>query len=267
MRGVACDLQQLFKLLSDIISINVDTREEIFYSEIGNYIYNDNDMFILFDVGDPSPSFRPGHCHNSVFHFDMHVDGENILCDSGIYEYSNTSIRNNLRSTSAHNTVKINDSELNEIWDSFRIIKGGSVNNIKIKKKSIQADHNYYFSSEKCIVRRSMKILDNEIGLIIKDKIISKKNKNTICDFLHFGPSVDVVSKHETENMIIIKFKTSSNYFSLNISKSNEEKIILGSSIFSKQFNKKENRLMIKIKCKALTQKLLKYVIKKIEKH
>ena len=130
--GVACDLQQLFKLLSDIISINVDTREEIFYSEIGNYIYNDNDMFILFDVGDPSPSFRPGHCHNSVFHFDMHVDGENILCDSGIYEYSNTSIRNNLRSTSAHNTVKINDSELNEIWDSFRIIKGGSVNNIKI---------------------------------------------------------------------------------------------------------------------------------------
>ena len=112
-----------------------------------------------------------------------------------------------------------------------------------------------------------MKILDNEIGLIIKDKIISK-NKNTICDFLHFGPSVDVVSKHETENMIIIKFKTSSNYFSLNISKSNEEKIILGSSIFSKQFNKKENRLMIKIKCKALTpETIIKYVIKKIEKH
>ena len=80
-----------------------------------------------------SPSFRPGHCHNSVFHFDMHVDGR-TFCDSGIYEYSNTSIRNNLRSTSAHNTVKINDSELNEIWDSFKLLKAAQSIISKLKK-------------------------------------------------------------------------------------------------------------------------------------
>ena len=64
-------------------------------------IMKNGNSWALFRL--PDYRFRPSH--NDVFHFDLWVEGKNVLCDSGTYSYHPQKQVYDFRSVEAHNTA------------------------------------------------------------------------------------------------------------------------------------------------------------------
>ena len=57
---------------------------------------------------------RGGHGHNDILSFELFMDGFNVVTDCGAYLYTaSREWRNRFRSTAFHNTVQVDDEELN----------------------------------------------------------------------------------------------------------------------------------------------------------
>lgn len=87
----------------------------------GFYGYRNGGEMLLADGGAPSPSYQPGHSHCGLLGFELAVAGQPVIVDSGVYDYEATPLRQLLRSTAAHNTVRIDREEQSEIWGAFRM--------------------------------------------------------------------------------------------------------------------------------------------------
>lgn len=78
----------------------------------------------ILDVGEIGPSFLPGHGHADVLSFELALDGQRLLVNSGtsVY-YGNDAERHRQRGTAAHNTVVVDSQDSSEIWDNFRVAR------------------------------------------------------------------------------------------------------------------------------------------------
>ena len=69
----------------------------------------------------PSPAHQPGHAHCDVLGFELCVDGERIVTDTGVYEYQVGPNRLAARSTASHATLQFDGREQSEIWSAHRV--------------------------------------------------------------------------------------------------------------------------------------------------
>ena len=80
-------------------------------------------MVALLDVGEIGPSYLTGHSHADSLTFELSLDGERLIVDSGTSVYEPGDERLRQRSTAAHNTVEIDGADSSEIWSSFRVAR------------------------------------------------------------------------------------------------------------------------------------------------
>lgn len=86
------------------------------FPQSGFYVMRDKDAYMLVDAGRHGHGSSGGHAHNDVLSFECHYGSQTWILDPGCYSYTlDYSIRNLLRSTAYHNTVKIDDREQNTI--------------------------------------------------------------------------------------------------------------------------------------------------------
>ncbi len=76
---------------------------------------------LLTCVGSIGPAHQPGHAHADTLSFVLNVDNLPILVDNGTSTYQKGPRRDWERSTAAHNTVVVADTNSSEIWASFRV--------------------------------------------------------------------------------------------------------------------------------------------------
>lgn len=89
--------------------------------ETGYYGYRHNDEMLLIDAGSIGPSYQPGHGHCDLLSFELIVGGRPVVVDSGVFDYEDTALRQVLRRTAAHNTVRIDQMEQSDVWGCFRV--------------------------------------------------------------------------------------------------------------------------------------------------
>jgi hypothetical protein len=75
---------------------------------------------LILDVGDPCPDDLPAHAHADCLSFELWVDGERWVVDTGTSTYEAGSRRAYERSTAAHNTIEIDGEDQTEVWGIFR---------------------------------------------------------------------------------------------------------------------------------------------------
>lgn len=80
----------------------------------------DDRLHLVADVGPPCPPQLPAHAHSDCLSFELAVDGQRVLVNSGTSTYQPGSRRRFERSTRAHNTVEIDGQNQTEVWGSFR---------------------------------------------------------------------------------------------------------------------------------------------------
>ena len=89
----------------------------------GYFGYRHGGDSLIVDCGPVGPDYQPGHAHCDTLSYELHVGGVPIVVDSGTFDYEPGQFRHYLRSTAAHNTVRIDGQEQSEIWGQFRVAR------------------------------------------------------------------------------------------------------------------------------------------------
>ena len=81
------------------------------------------DAVLIVDVGEIGPDYLPGHAHADTLSFELSVGGRRVIVNSGTSCYGIGRERLRQRSTSAHNTVEVDEQSSSEVWGSFRVAR------------------------------------------------------------------------------------------------------------------------------------------------
>lgn len=144
------------------------------FENSGFYIFKKDDWKLIVDAGQPGPTYIPGHAHCDAGSFELFKAGKPVIVNCGTYAYQ-CKERSFFRSTAAHNTVMVNDTEQSQCWGAFRMAKRGKVSVKNVTDQSIVIE---WLDQKKQRVIRTIQIDDN---LTVTD--ISEKNK--LVGFIH----------------------------------------------------------------------------------
>jgi len=171
-----------------------------------------NNYECIVDIGKIGPDYIPGHAHADTFSFVLNIDNKPFIVDTGISTYEIGEVRDYERSTNAHNTIEINDTNSSQVWGGFRVANRAEVFDIDIKNDIILAKHNGY-KNFGIIHQRTWQFSENKII------IIDNLNQKTKAVFrLHFHPKI---IKQEIKNKIKTnkEFKIVQNYIAFEYNK------------------------------------------------
>jgi len=161
--------------------------------DTGFFGYRHDAEMLLVDGGAPTPPYQPGHSHCGLLGFELVVAGRPVIVDSGVYDYETTPLRHLLRSTAAHNTVRIDCDEQSEIWGAFRMGRRARPGRISLSadlpdRFCFTGSHDgYRHRAGRPIHRR---VVECRIGQCwrVADDIIGG-GSHLVESFLHFHPS------------------------------------------------------------------------------
>lgn len=136
--------------------------EPVRMSESGYRKMRVGTMEAIVDVGSITATYQPGHSHADTFNYELRIDGNPIVVDTGISTYNKTERRQLERSTIAHNSVAVEEKDSSEVWGGFRVGRRAHVVSAKedlggVCRYVIDATHNGY----KELCRRRFEMDDN----------------------------------------------------------------------------------------------------------
>lgn len=143
---------------------------------------------IVVDIGKIGPDYIPGHAHADMLSFEMESHGKPFIVDTGISTYEIGQIRNQERSTSAHNTIQVGNLEQSEMWASHRVGRRAKISVIRDATSTIHAQVEGYYP-QKAYVSRTFSFHPEKIE--ISDNGNIKKNR-CFYTFFHFHPDVNI---------------------------------------------------------------------------
>ena len=164
----------------------------------GFYVLRNTRAHLFVDAGDIGMKGRGGHGHNDIFSFELWCDGSALIVDSGTYTYSaDVMLRNEFRSTPAHNTLMVDGKEVADftgLWSirvdetQPRIARWLAENDRSI----LEAEHSAYRALPSHIShRRQFELVESPFALIITDSL-KGTGLHLIESFLHFAPGVTI---------------------------------------------------------------------------
>lgn len=115
--------------------------EAVPLKECGYRMLKDEQLEAIVDVGNVTAVYQPGHTHADTFNFELRIDGRPFVVDTGISTYNKTQRRQLERSTVAHNTVSVEETDSSEVWGGFRLGKRARVFGLLEERNSVEASH------------------------------------------------------------------------------------------------------------------------------
>ena len=103
---------------------------------------------VIADVGMVGPDYLPGHAHADTLSFELSLERDRVLVNSGISLYESGVERLRQRGTAAHNTLQIDGENSSEVWSSFRVGRRAKVHGVEIEADAdgvrVAAEHDGY---------------------------------------------------------------------------------------------------------------------------
>lgn len=202
-------------------------NKSVKFSNGGYYILRNNDIYYFIRCGELSCRGQGGHSHNDQLSFELNVQGEDFIVDTGTGVYTaDKNIRNLFRSTKQHNTVYVEGYEQNCFDENnlFEMKEETFAKCTKFEDTYFEGYHQGYQKKLNTVYRRKIKLKDKRID--IEDFI--EGSKGILCLNLH--PKVKIL---EVENGI----KLSKNNIEVFLEISNESLKIVESKFSSKYGN------------------------------
>lgn len=107
-------------------SLSIDDEERSWqFPQGGLYIMRADSLYMIVDCGDVGIKGQGSHSHNDLLSFELFYRERSFIVDPGSYIYTgDPDARNLFRSTAYHNTVMIDNIEINEIYPQQLFIIG-----------------------------------------------------------------------------------------------------------------------------------------------
>ena len=212
-------------------------------------IMRSEDMHCVADCGEIGKKGWGGHGHNDILSFELWAGGVNFITDSGSLGYSsNKTLKNEFRSTKAHNTAMIDGVEQANFLSDFRIKADYSTPKILQWTSSesediLIAEHYAYKSMLTDPVTHSRKFIlekmDNRLTVI--DHLYGTGNHIAEL-FFHFKPGVHV--EKTSYNRIYLLDSESGKQMDVDYERKDEE-ILIGSGLVAHRYGQsKPNKVL-----------------------
>ena len=146
---------------------------------------------VIADVAAVGPDYLPGHAHADSLSFELSLQSQRVLVNSGTSVYGTGLDRQRQRGTAAHNTIQIDGTNSSDVWSGFRVGRRASVKIERYETQPnllLQAAHNgYQHLKGHPILRRYWEL--EKHGLEVCD-FVNGKGHHCIEIFFHFHPDV-----------------------------------------------------------------------------
>lgn len=171
----------------------------------GFYGYRSDRDMLLIDCGDIGPSYQPGHTHCDFLSYELMVNQQRVIVDTGVFEYSPGEMRHYVRSTGAHNTVSVDKQEQSEIWGEFRVARRAQKLQANIQTETTDDGDEVCFEgsfkgfpSLRAGIEHSRKLTAQSVGeskvpnVWKVEDTISGKGEHLVESFVHFHPDFEI---------------------------------------------------------------------------
>ena len=152
---------------------------------------------LIFDCGPLGPDYQPGHGHCDVLSYELSLHGRRVVVDTGVSTYEPCAERHYERSTSAHNTVRVDGEEQAEIWASFRVgrrPKVGALEGGVVRDFCFVRGAHYAYQSRGVVHSRTIVLTPRRCWVVID--LLSGKGQHEVESFIHFHPAVSLESSN-----------------------------------------------------------------------
>lgn len=176
--GVAKDCIPLEAACERLLCLDADDSKTVF-EDAGYYKLYSGDIAVMFDAGEPGPSYMLGHAHCDCLSFELSYKGEPMIVNSGTYAYQ-SELRPYFRSTAAQSTVMVEGEEQMEYWGEHRV--GRSIKSVRVDRVgggSVSAS--LIDSRGNCLSRF---ITVNPTGIDVEDRAL----RGAIKSVVHIAP-------------------------------------------------------------------------------
>lgn len=171
---------------------------------------SDDEISVLFDCGDLGYKSIAAHGHADALSFTLRAFGVDIFVDPGTYDYfSSPEWRNYFRSTKAHNTVIVDDSDQSVMLGPFMWgdrAKGRCIDwNPTMDGGRVVGEHDGYMRLNDPVVHR--RTLDLDTGsriLTIRDDIMAK-GSHEIGIYFHLSEECVISNRQSNRYEIDVK--------------------------------------------------------------
>lgn len=126
----------------------------------------------IIDIAAIGPDHIPGHAHADSLSFELSLDEQRVIVDTGTSEYAMGEHRAYERSTSAHNTLEVDSLDSSEVWSAFRVARRARTRVLELSADAVVAEHDGYtrltgvgiHRRKWCFGPSSLEIVDNLQG-------------------------------------------------------------------------------------------------------
>ena len=144
------------------------------------------DMEAIVDVGNITSTYQPGHTHADLFNYEVMICNRRFIADTGISTYNKTDRRQYERSSMAHNTIVVDNTDCYQVWGGFRV--GRRVKAVIMKDEENNVCAQYVLDGKK--IRRSFYADDSSLKIV--DEVSSSAGK---CEsYIHLADGVEIRS-------------------------------------------------------------------------
>ena len=150
-------------------------------------------MVALLDVAPLGPDYLPGHGHADTLSFELSVDGQRVLVNSGTGVYGVGEERLRQRGTAAHNTVEVDGENSSEVWGGFRVARRARPFDVSAKGHGevwqVRGSHDGYRRLPGGVTHRRTWLI-SESELTVEDELFG--GFGSAVAYFHFHPGVEV---------------------------------------------------------------------------
>ncbi len=167
-------------------------RGPLSFPASGYYVLDIPEGRLIADYGAPGDSPNPGHHHAGIFSFEISTPAGKVIVDSGTPTYDPGPRRDRLRSTAAHNTVRVDARDQFQVWGGFRVGRRASVSEVVEQREgschSITAAHDGY--RRLGVEHRRLIVALPGTGWLILDDLTGR-GSHLVESFLHLAPGFE----------------------------------------------------------------------------
>lgn len=147
--------------------------------------------YLICDVGPVGPDHLPGHAHADTLSFELSLDRQRVIVNSGTSQYGVGIERQRQRGTAAHSTVVVDGQDSSEVWGGFRVARRAraiiGIATFSAEQGTIEAGHDGYRRLRGKVTHTRRWSLRPH-ALCIEDRIDGVAS--TIESYLHLHPAV-----------------------------------------------------------------------------
>lgn len=176
------------------------------FPDAGIYLLRDKDLYMIVDAGETGINGKGSHAHNDVLSFELFYRERAFFVDPGSYVYtSDPKSRNLFRSTAFHNTVMVDNTEINEIYPD-QLFTLGSQAKPRINRwlstpeyDFLDAEHNGYERLGAGIIHQRQIQFNKVLACWLITDILKGSGEHLFSFFFNFDEnlSVEIVEKNK----------------------------------------------------------------------